>query len=171
MPSPAFRLSVARWLTADFCHSVCDKTPTSINPTRASRSIAAGTSSTPQTAPNISRKLIEKCYSQNQYSLLFVTSKKQIARRFPLRFLRRRDKNTQFCRLSAIFQHSRQNSRFVFRRANMISRNQVAKTKRQSDAGRNSFRSLFDAGSNGLHADLFEFADRIRTLKPVRVCS
>jgi len=53
-----------------------DRISLNVNSTRASSSIAAGTSLAPRITPNSSRKLIEKCYSQNQYSLLFVTSKK-----------------------------------------------------------------------------------------------
>jgi hypothetical protein len=69
-----------------FCPRLADKTPTSVNPTRASRSIAAGTSSTPQTTPNSSRKCIEKCSSQNQYSLLFVALEKADRSAFPAFF-------------------------------------------------------------------------------------
>ncbi len=55
--------------------------------------------------------------------------KKRIARRFPLRFLRHRDKTTQFFRLSAIFKTARQNSRSAIPRSRPHSCNPAAMTE------------------------------------------
>jgi hypothetical protein len=128
----------AAQIPTHFCPRLDDKIATSVNSTPVFRSIAAGTSMRPRITKNTTRKSAEKCYSQNQYSLLFVSPHDSLALGLfdfsTLRCSHRRDKTTPFCRLSAIFQHSRQNSRSVFRRTNLLPCNPVAKTKRRSGA-------------------------------------
>jgi len=55
-------------LFAPFCPSTSDKNPLITNQACIIRSIAGGTPSVRQTTLNTSRKLIEKCDCQNQYS-------------------------------------------------------------------------------------------------------
>jgi hypothetical protein len=119
-------------LTADFCPRFADKNPMIANQACATRSIAAGTCSTRQATPNSSRKFTDKCDFQNQYSLLSVPSEIKNARCFSPHSQTGSDKTTQLSRLSAISRISRQNSRPVFRRANPLPCNPIAKTKRQN---------------------------------------
>jgi len=115
--------------TACFCPSISDKNPMSANPTSAAGSITAVAICKLRASPKTNRKTIEKCASQNQYSLRFVSSRKPVVRRFPLRLPRGCDKTTHFCRLSAIFSFSRQNCRTVIPRSKPHSCNPIAKTK------------------------------------------
>jgi hypothetical protein len=122
------RLSVSV-VTADFCHSVCDKNPPSLKPTCASRSILTGVPLMLSAKPIIRRKPTNNSPSMDRYSLLFVTSQMPLARRFPLRLMRRWDRTTQFCRPSAIFEIARQNSHAPITRSKSHSCNPIAMTE------------------------------------------
>jgi hypothetical protein len=136
-PRPFRAISCSSWpycrsaarIPTHFCPRPIDRIPTSVNPTCASRSIATAAPPMLSVKRIIRRKPTNNSPSIDQYSLRFVTSRQPIARRFPLRFVRRHDKTIQFRRLSAIFESARQNSRSVISRFKPHSCNPIAMTK------------------------------------------